>query len=123
MLGELILHDSSWECCVESKAGPVTLSIGGRYEPDEQLLKAARETARSIDEFVDRVDEYLASESQQENWQQFADEVQQLAIAEVSYSWPRNPEAGMIFFQGPDDCRLWHCDIEGPRLSGLVFDT
>lgn len=123
VLGELVLYDSSWECRVETRTGPFTLSVGGRYEPDERLLETARETVLSVDNFVDRVAEYLASESRQENWQPFADEMKQLTVSEVSYSWPRNPDAGMIFFQGPDDCKLWHCDVEGARFSGLVFDS
>ena len=123
VLGELVINESSWQCSVDTRNGPIMLSVGGRYEPDERPLRTARETVQQIDSFIDRVADYLKRESQQEIWQPFSDEINSLAISDVNYWWPRKPNAGMIFFRGPDECKLWHCDIDGQRFSGLAFDS
>lgn len=123
VLGELVINETWWECTVVSKRGPITLGVGGRYEPDEQLIETARRTCQHIDEFVDSVAAYLRHESEQPIWRRFAAEVRVQAIKDVYYWWPRKPAAGMIFFTGPDQCRLWHCDIDDGRLCGLAFDS
>jgi hypothetical protein len=99
------------------------LIVGGRYEPDKQLLGNAHETFQHIDAFIDRVAAYLKMEAEQKMWQYFADEINALTISDINYWWPRKPNAGMIFFRGPDDCKVWHCDIDGSRFFGLAFDS
>ncbi len=123
MLGELVINESCWQCSIDTTGGHITLSIGGRNDPDEKLLETARETLQQIDNFVDRVSDYLSCESQEDTWRQFADEINSLTIADVNYWWPRKPETGMVFFRGPDECKLWHCDINGQQFSGLAFDS
>ena len=123
VLGELVMQDSAWECTVSSASGPIILRVGGRYEPDPGLIETARSTCREIDCFIDRVTSYLRHEAQQAAWSQFAAELTSLTVHDINYWWPRQPHAGMVFFAGPDACRLWHCDIDGESFSGLAFDT
>ncbi|MCA9027275.1 MAG: hypothetical protein KDA86_18850 [Planctomycetaceae bacterium] len=123
VLGELVLNESSWQCSVDTRVGLIIMSVGGHNQPDERILDTARETVRHIDKFINRVADYLAWESKKEVWRPFADEINSLVIADVNYWWPRDPGAGMIFFKGPDECKLWHCDIDGSRFCGLTFDS
>jgi hypothetical protein len=37
--------------------------------------------------------------------------------------WPHRPNDGMIFFDGPDECRCWRCDLIGRVPVGLGFDS
>jgi hypothetical protein len=124
ILGELVINESSWwECMVLSKDGTIVLNVGGRYEPDEKLIETARETFMNIDMFIDKVTAYLKIESEQKLWGMHAQEINTLKIRDINYWWPRKPNAGMVFFNGPDEYKLWHCDIDGPRLYGLAFDS
>ena len=123
ILGEIMLNESAWECAVNSPSGRITLRVGGRYEPDEALLESARQTFHNLPRFIDRVTDYLREESEHETWQEFAEEISALRINDVNYWWPRKPQVGMIFFKGPDECKIWHCDIDGSRLFGLAFDS
>src|SRR5690349_14466292 len=107
-LGELLINETCWECTVASKSGPIILRVGGRYEPEPVVLTNAGATFERIDEFVGEVEAYLAIEAQNSLWRQFCDEIRSLRIHDVSFWWPRNPDSGMIFFDGPDECRLWH---------------
>lgn len=84
---------------------------------------ATRSPLTWIDEFIDQVGEYLKVESQPAAWRQFADEIDSLTIQDVNYWWPKKPRAGMVFFNGPDEFRLWHRDIDANRLFGLAFDS
>ena len=123
VLGELVYNENSWQCRVDSRAGRIVISIGGRYEPDQRILETGRETFQQIDRFIDRASDYLASETQRKCWQPFVGEIKSLRITDINYWWPHQPEAGMIYFAGPDECRLWHCDVDGANFSGLAFDT
>lgn len=123
VLGELVLNDSSWECTVESNAGSIVVRVGGRYEPDEGLIATARQTYAKIDDFVLTVNNYLSAEAQADVWKPFANELLELSIADINYWWPEKPSAAMIFFRGTDECKLWHCDIDGEQLFGLTFDS
>ena len=123
VLGELNYSESSWECRLNAAVGPIVLRIGGRYEPDPQLIATARDTAHRIEQIYSDAKAYLKTESEQPHWTPFADEINSLRIQDISYWWPKKPKSGMIFFEGPDECRLWHCDIDDGRLFGLVFDS
>ena len=122
-LGPMKYVDSWWECAVSSKSGPVTLCVGGGYEPDPACIESARATARRIDEFVDDVKTYLKAEAQQRALRPFAHEIDALTISDVHYVWPKKPRYGMVYFSGPDKIKVWHCDIKEQTLFGLTFDS
>ena len=126
VLGELLLDETDWGTTIESPTGPITIWVGGRYEPDERVLETARETVENRDEFLAGVRAFLHAESEKFNTPKLRplmDEVRALKVHDVNYWWPKHPRSGMIFFDGPDECRLWHCDIQDGELSSLVFDT
>lgn len=123
ILGQLLIEDSWWERQVDSSSGPVVLRVGGRYEPDAALLATARTTFGRIDTFLAEVHEFLQAEAERPAQRKFAEEIRSLRVHDIAYWWPKTPQAGMIFFEGPDELKLWHCDIDSNRLSGLVFDS
>lgn len=123
ILGELVISDLSWECSVPSRVGPIILRVGGRYEPDPTLIETARRTFSRIDDFVDHVTHFLKTEAQNKAWSQFVDEINSLTIRDINFWWPKKPKAGMVFFAAPDECKLWHCDVNDDRCFGLTFDS
>jgi len=123
VLGELVLTDLQWECTVTHQAGSIIFRIGGTHEPAPELVSAVCDIVNDIEAFTRRVTDYLRSEADQSRYAGEADEISSLKIQDVNFWWPDKPTAGMIFFEGPDEFRGWHCDIDGSRLYGLTFDS
>jgi hypothetical protein len=126
-LGALILNDGGAEGCwvarVTAQGRPVTIQIGGRYEPDPALIERARDIAVSIDRLVAEVAAFLACEAARSEWEPFAAEIRALAIRDICLFWPNRPDEGMIFFDAPDEGLCWRCDLVGGVPSGLSFDS
>jgi hypothetical protein len=126
-LGPLILNDGGadgcWVARVTAQGRPVCFEIGGRYEPDAALIERARDILKSFDRFAGEVAAFLASEAAQQEWEPFAAEIRALAIRDIGLFWPERPDEGMIFFDGPDECRCWRCDLIGRVPMGLGFDS
>jgi hypothetical protein len=126
-LGPLILNDGGAEGCwvarVTVAGQPVTIQIGGRYEPDAALIGRAREIVASIDRFAAEVAAFLEDYASRPEWQPAADEIRALSIRDICLFWPNRPDDGMIFFDGPDECRCWRCDLADGIPVSLGFDS
>jgi hypothetical protein len=126
-LGPLILNDGGTDGCwvarVTVEGRPATIEIGGRYEPDAALIGRARDMVTSIDKFTAEVAAFLVAEAARPEWEPFAAEIRALVIRDICLFWPNRPDDGMIFFDGPDECRCWRCDLSGSVPVGLGFDS
>lgn len=122
VLGTLRLSDDRdcWHATVIVGDRPLGVIIGGEAEPDPALVAHAQAIIQSFPEFERSVSDFLGEEARANP--KSAAEIGQLTIEEVMFSWPRRPNDGMIFFKGPDEFRLWHCDYLEGKLSGLAFD-
>jgi hypothetical protein len=126
-LGPLILNDGGTDGCwvarVTVQSRPVRFEIGGRYEPDAMLIRRAHDILASFDRFAAEVATFLADEAARPEWQPFAAEIRALAIRDICLFWPDQHDDGMIFFDGPDECRCWRCDLIERVPVGLGFDS
>jgi hypothetical protein len=122
-LGQLVLNERGWEARVTFDGRPIGFEIGGRYEPDPVLVARAREIHASFDRFTARVAAFLETEAARDEWAPFADEIRALAIRDICLFWHTRPDDGMIFFDGPDECLCWRCDLIGQSPTGLGFDS
>ncbi len=126
-LGSLVLNtggtDGCWVARVTHQGRPVTIEIGGRYEPDPALVARARALLAGFDGFAAEVGGFLAAEAGQAEWAVFADEFRALVIRDVCLFWPRRPKDGMVFFDGPTEWRCWRCDIIDRRPTCLGYDS
>jgi hypothetical protein len=126
-LGPLILNDGGTDGCwvgrVTFQGRPVKFEIGGNTEPDTALVARAREIFESFDRFNREVMSFLDHEAAQKEWEPAANEIRSLTISDVCLFWPDRPDDGMIFFDGPDECRCWRCDLIGRAPVGLGFDS
>jgi hypothetical protein len=92
LLGPLVLNDSWWEAQVVVNGVPFCVQIGGRNEPDAELVARARHLVASFDQFAARVSTFLATEADQPEWFGFNDEIRALVIREVCLFWPNRPD-------------------------------
>jgi len=125
-LGELIICDTGRECSIEGPDGPILLEVGGRYEPDPAILETARATAGRIDEFTEEVKTFLQRQTEAVSekvsgpaLEMYRAEASALRMKSISSWWPKRPMSGMIFFEGPDECKQWRCDIDEGELCNL----
>jgi hypothetical protein len=123
VLGPLRLDGDGqwWEAAVRIGGKAVGFKVGGEAEPSGALLAHAHEIVRSFPVFERMVSEFLAEEARR--LEPAAEEIRQLAIEDICLFWPERPDDGMIFFNGPDACRLWRCDYINRRPVGLGFDS
>jgi hypothetical protein len=126
-LGPLVLNDGGadgcWVAHITVHGRSIRFEIGGRYEPDPALVARARAIHGSFDRFATDVAGFLAVEAAREEWAPFADEIRALAVGDICLFWPHRPDDGLIFFDGPDECRCWRCDLIGRVPVGLGFDS
>lgn len=121
-LGRLVLNDDldCWEATVECQGDSFAFAIGGREEPDPALLQHAVDILRDYASFKRRLREFLAEEAGRIGADE--EEVAALTLDQVCLWWPERPDDGMIYYNGPDDLRLWRCDYVDRKPQGLGFD-
>ena len=118
LLGTVSPADAAPEWFVQVPGSNVTVSIAGVAEPRQDMLAHAREIVGSFPEFRRRVARFLQDEARtMPGW---APEIAQLQL-ETIYLWA--PDAGMIYFRGPDEYREWRCDYARGVPTGLGFDS
>lgn len=128
-LGELVLEEQAWSCSLDSPQGPIRLWIGGRYEPAPELIASGQALQVRIAEFLEQLANHLDDVVSQldtvgDSFDQYiALEIKSLKVREISLTRPRCPSQGIVFFDGPDDTRLWRLDFDGDRFSALGCDT
>jgi hypothetical protein len=126
VLGELRLSaDADWwegRAAVGSKT--VGFKIGGEGRPDAKLLAHAHDIVRSLAVFEQSVAAFLAAEARTvTHLTPYTDEIRQLTIESVCLFWPDRPDDGMIYFNGPDQFRVWRCDYIARKPRRLGFDS
>jgi hypothetical protein len=118
VLGPISPVDAAPEWFVQVPGSDVTISIAGVAEPRQDMLAHAREIVGSFAEFRRRIAQFL--QEQARTMPAWAPEIAQLEL-ETIYLWA--PDAGMIYFRGPDEYRVWRCDYAGGLPVGLGFDS
>jgi hypothetical protein len=116
--------DEPWLSSPDHNAVGLVVHIAGTPQPDGALVRHAADITKNKEEFVRRVQRFLAEEaSSVRHLSAFKEEVAGLKIESVCFFWPERPEDGMIFFAGGRDDRVWRCDYIGRKPKGLGFDS
>jgi hypothetical protein len=125
ILGELVYdHEvEGWRASVTTPAGPLPFLLYGDSEPSAAVLSRAEEIVRSSATFLQSVGAFLQAEASAQR--EVAGEIQQLRLQDVSLFPAKGsgPVTGMVYFEGPDEHRVWRCDFDGDRLHHLGFDS
>jgi hypothetical protein len=123
VLGELrqAADGDWWESTLAIGGRSVQFQIGGDREPDAALVAHAREIAGDFSAFIRKVDDFLSVACGESP--DAADEIRQLTLGSVCLFWPQRPRDGMLFFQGPDEFRVWRCDYIQGQPRDLGCDT
>lgn len=121
-LGRLVLNDEVdwWEAKVQKDGDTVGFGIGGRQTPDPALIRHAVDILNDYSHFKAMVADFLKAETV--HFKEYEEEIERLTIDDVCLCWPERPNDGMIYFNGPDDCRVWRCDYVSRKPKGLGFD-
>lgn len=109
-----------WEVEVEAHGDIFKFGIGGGETPDSALAQHAVDLLRDYPTFKKMVFDFLADEL--EKFRGYEEEIQALTLDQVCLCWPDRKDSGMIYFNGPDEIRLWRCDYVDRRPRGLGFD-
>jgi hypothetical protein len=110
-----------WRTVVATPAGSIGFLVAGRGAPDAVLLVHASDIAMNPAPFLDHVRSFLlAGAAEQPRW---ADEIKTLTLGEVCLFWPKRPNDGMLYFNGPDEHRVWRSDYRNRQAVGLGFDS
>ncbi len=123
LLGALSYDDvsGSWGIDIPLDGYDMRLSVGGEYEPDPALLDQAVAFREQLSEFITQLHRFLNDAAGANP--EMASEIRSLKPNEFALWWPKQPRSAMIFFNGPSEERLWHCDYRDGLLEGtLVFD-
>ncbi len=123
VLGELKLSGDSdlWECTVNINNQDIQFEIGGIREPNHELISHACDIVRNFTDFSSMVAALLESEAVK--LPVAAEEIRQLKLVSVHLFWIDRPNDGMIYFDGPDEYRVWRCDYINRKPCGLGFDS
>jgi hypothetical protein len=95
--------------------------VGGAHQPDARLLATARALSTDPTKVLTQVASLLAAFAKNLP-AAAAREVLALRIDAVHLMWPDRPGDGMVYFNGPDPDRLWHCDYVAGVPQELAFD-
>ncbi len=122
VLGELLLSSDGdwWESTVLIDGSAVQFQLGGDREPSSYLISHAHDIVREFPTFSRTVCEFLVAEAASQPVA--ADEIRQLTLESVCLFWPDRPNDGMLYFNGPDEYRVWRCDYINRKPQGLGFD-
>lgn len=119
---EYTKDDESWEVIYKSGGEELGFLIAGADRPSEPLLMHARDLIKDIPAFKAKVRQFL--EAEKVNFPNEAhEEIDTLTIEYVCLMWPDRHDDGMIYFNGPDESRIWRCDYIGRNPRGLGFDS
>ncbi len=110
----------AWRTIVATSGGSVGFLVAGDDVPDAGLLEHAADIATKAAPFFEHVRSFLLAEAAQQRW---ADEIKALSLEEVCLFWPKRPDNGMLYFNGPDKNRVWRSGYRDRRAVGLGFDS
>jgi hypothetical protein len=115
--------DKLWVSDPKHRDCGFAFQIAGTPEPDQALVAHAADILAGRDTFVREVSTFLVRELEETRYMSaFADEIRQLTIETVCLFWPDRPNDGMIWFDGPDEFRVWRCDYIDRKPKDLGFD-
>ena len=119
ILGEMIFNRDNfcWESKKKINDDEVNFIVGGTKKPDDKLIKALEEIAKSFNEF-----QYIINEFLKEQTQNAGEEILKLKISDIMYSRPDKPNNGMVFFRGTTNYKIWHCDLVKGKPKYLNYD-
>jgi hypothetical protein len=123
VLGVLVWDDDEAAWVAEASSGGTRFRIllAGDDRPDSRLLPHARDLHVSPAALLAQVPPVLRTAA--EEIPEAAHEILALHVESVALLWPRRPDDGMVYFDGPGtDERVWRCDYIGRRLQRLGFD-
>jgi hypothetical protein len=125
-LGELVPSEDGigWVGKIRTDQGEVEIEIDGDDAPDPWLVAHARELKANpsrllaqvqacIEEFASRLP--VGSE-------EVRAELTALRLASIVLYWKKGAQSGMLYFDGPDEYRLWRCDYVDGVVRHLGFD-
>lgn len=130
ILGQLVYDNEveAWRVSVTTPAGPLPFLLYGDSEPGAAVLSKAEDMVRSSGTFLESVAAFLQAEAKAQTAKaqtEAAGEIQRLRLQDVSLFPAKGsgPVTGMVYFEGPDEHRVWRCDFDGDRLHHLGFDS
>ena len=123
VLGRLTFEENSWQGSFPTEYGELRLSVGGYYEPDKNLIQSARKVYENLDSFLMKTHEYLKYEAEKSTSYEFREEVIQQKISDICFTCPDSPGTAMVFFDGPDNYHVWHCEYVNSEFRNLTYDT
>jgi hypothetical protein len=121
-LGVLKLNEEidCWEVTVQVHGDEFEFGIGGDETPDETLIQHAIDILQDYPAFKQTVLKFLGDELKK--FKGYEEEIRSLTLEQVCLCWPDRPEGGMIYFDGPDEFRVWRCDYVNRKPKDLGFD-
>jgi len=123
VLGPLVYSEGGWwEATVTIGESKIGFSIGGETKPDLGLIDHAHEIVANFDAFSRMIGEFR-SKAAEGLPPEAASEINQLKIDHIILRQPTRPDDGMIFFTGPDEYHIWHCDYIQRKPDWLTFDS
>jgi len=111
---------TEWFAEVRVDSDVVFFVIAGTAEPCPARVSHARDIVQSISKFREQLNIFLEAEARR--LAPWAQEIAQLKLESINLWWPARPNDGMIFFNGPDEFRVWRCDYIARMPVGLGFD-
>jgi hypothetical protein len=122
ILGELHVSTEGrwWECSVTINKQVIQFQIGGESEPSPALVANAQAIVNEFFTFDAQVAKFLKDEC--DNKSGAASEIHQLRVESIYLPWPDRPKHGLIYFHGPNEDHIWHCDYVAGQLQCLTFD-
>lgn len=113
-------EESLWVARLEGDEGDLRISIAGDGMPDVRLLERARVVAADRLAFHRRMRSFLEREAA--NVWGHEVEVHSLRPQSLDLFWPERPDAGMVYFAGGAQGRVWRCDWIDGEPTGFGFD-
>ncbi len=122
VIGELVLSSDGdwWEGALTADGTSVRFQLGGDREPSLALVSHAHDIIHGFAIFSRTISDFLASEAAAQAAS--ADEIRRLTLESVCLFWPDRPNDGMLYFNGPDEYRVWGCDYINRKPQRLRFD-
>lgn len=111
-----------WETVVHAGDDVVSFAVGGTTTPSGVLMAEAVRILEDYLVFKDNIRRFLQTEALR--IADYTNEIRQLDIEQVVLSVPTQPHRGILYFTGPDEERVWRCDLlQGqPKRESLDFD-
>lgn len=121
-LGELKFNDDVdlWEIEAVKDGDTIIFGVGDKIAPNLTLIQHAITILEDYTAFRRIIMDFLNSE--RSKFKGYEDEISQLAIESISLHHPQSPNDGAIYFNGPNEFRVWRCGFSERKPRDLGFD-